>query len=290
MILDWGQTPVGLPLWAICGRLKEEFVLEQSRPAVHLWTSREMYLLYSTVTQMPYAECDSETYDDMVYLYTSKDGADAAVKAFEEKNIPVTAKRFINRQFHQTFFNLYLMGVNAVHTEKDGIIQLNMLVPKPDYTKLPEEKRPILNPELLLTAVYVCQEERRPQGEKDTDELKQMKEELMAHLREGWLAMPVFTKDNPENPGQLQFPIVTLTNGERYCPVFTDVESGKEFEKKQKITDENGNHPEIRYIKMFFDKILQILPPQIQGVTINPNTINLIMKKTQKEEQPQENN
>lgn len=290
VILDWGQTPVGLPLWAICGCLKEEFVLEQSRPAVHLWTSREMYLLYSTVTQMPYAECDSETYDDMVYLYTSKDGADAAVKAFEEKNIPVTAKRFINRQFHQTFFNLYLMGVNAVHTEKDGIIQLNMLVPKPDYTKLPEEKRPILNPELLLTAVYVCQEERRPQGEKDTDELKQMKEELMAHLREGWLAMPVFTKDNPENPGQLQFPIVTLTNGERYCPVFTDVESGKEFEKKQKITDENGNHPEIRYIKMFFDKILQILPPQIQGVTINPNTINLIMKKTQKEEQPQENN
>lgn len=112
----------------------------------------------------------------------------------------------------------------------------------------------------------------------------------MAHLREGWLAMPVFTKDNPENPGQLQFPIVTLTNGERYCPVFTDVESGKEFEKMQKITDENGNHPEIRYIKMFFDKILQILPPQIQGVTINPNTINLIMKKTQKEEQPQENN
>ncbi len=288
VIVDWGQTPIGLPLWAICKRLKEEFVLEQSRPVVHIWTSREMYLLYSTVTNMPYVQCDSETYDDMVYIYTTKEAADQAVKDFEEKKIPVTAKRYFNRQFHQTFFDLHLMGVNAVHTKNDGIVQLNIFVPKPDYSKLPEEKRPILNPELLLTAIYVCQEERRPDGEKDMDELKQMKEELMAHLREGWLAMPIFAKEGEEEDqkGQLQFPIVTLTNGEKYCPVFTDVETGKAFEKLQrsKTSNDNEKMPKVRYIKMFFDKILQILPEQVQGVTINPNTINLLMKKTKKDE------
>ena len=286
VIVDWGQTPIGLPLWAICKRLKEEFVLEQSRPAVHIWTSPEMYLLYSSVTHMPYSQCDSETYDDMVYIYISKASADQAVKDFEEQKIPVTAKRFLNRQFHQTFFDLYLMGVNAVHTENDGIVQLNFLVPKPDYSKLPEAKQPILNPELLLTAAYVCQEERRPDGQKDTQELKQMKEELMAHLREGWLAMPVFFKEGQDPKEQIQFPIVTLTNGEKYCPVFTDIETGRAFEKIQrsKPDNENGKMPEIRYVKMFFDKILQILPEQIQGVTINPNTINLIMKKTKKGE------
>ena len=32
------------------------------------------------------------------------------------------------------------VGVNAIKTENDGVIQVANLVPKPDYTKLPEEK------------------------------------------------------------------------------------------------------------------------------------------------------
>ncbi len=98
--------------------------------------------------------------------------------------------------------------------------------------------------------------------------------------------MPVFFKEGQDPKEQIQFPIVTLTNGEKYCPVFTDIETGRAFEKIQrsKPDNENGKMPEIRYVKMFFDKILQILPEQIQGVTINPNTINLIMKKTKKGE------
>ena len=33
-------------------------------------------------------------------------------------------------------------------------------------------------------------------------------------------------------------------------------------------------------MKMYFDKILAALPAQIKGVIINPNTINLMMRKT----------
>ena len=163
---------IGLPVWAVCSFLKEDFVQEQSRPAVRLWIKKELYILYSSLTKLPYVECDSETFDDQVFVYATKDAAEAAVKDYGEKHIPLYSERLLNRQFYRTFFELYLLGVNAVKTENDGIIQLTGLVPKPDYSKLPEEKQPILNPELMLTAIYICQEERRPEGEKDSEELK----------------------------------------------------------------------------------------------------------------------
>lgn len=283
IVIDRGQTVIGVPLYAVCSRLKEEFVLEQSRPAVRLWIKKEIYMLYSTLTKLPYVECDSETFDDQVFVYGTKAAAEVAIKALEEKNIPVYCEHLLNKAFHKNFFELYLMGVNAIKTENDGVIQVANLVPKPDYTKLPEEKQPILNPELLLTAAYICQEERRPGSDKDTDELKQMKEELFAHLKESRLAMPAFVIKNEENPGQVHFPIVTLQNGERYCPVFTDIQTAKAFEKKEeeRLKNSEEEKPEYRYMKMYFDKILQALPKNIQGVIINPNTINLMMRKTE---------
>lgn len=281
IIIDRGQTVMGLPLFAVCSRLREEFVQEQSRPAVHLWIKKEIYMLYSTLTKLPYVECDSETFDDQVYVYGTKEAAEAAVKAFEEKNIPVYSQHLLNKKFHQSFFELYLLGVNAVKTETDGVIQLTGLVPKPDYTKLPEDKQPILNPEFLLTAIYICEEERRPGAQKDTEELKQMKEELFAHLKESRLAMPAFITKSGETPDQVHFPVVALENGDRYCPVFTDLQTARDFEKQEEKRLENSEEkkPEYRYMKLYFDKILQALPKNIQGVIINPNTINLMMRK-----------
>lgn len=238
-------------------------------------------MLYSTLTKLPYVECDSETFDDQVYVYGTKEAAEAAVKAFEEKNIPVYSQHLLNKKFHQSFFELYLLGVNAVKTETDGVIQLTGLVPKPDYTKLPEDKQPILNPEFLLTAIYICEEERRPGAQKDTEELKQMKEELFAHLKESRLAMPAFITKSGETPDQVHFPVVALENGDRYCPVFTDLQTARDFEKQEEKRLENSGEkkPEYRYMKLYFDKILQALPKNIQGVIINPNTINLMMRK-----------
>ena len=283
LIIDRGQNVIGMPLWAVCSRLKEDFVQEQSRPAVHVWTKKEMYILYSTLTKLPYVECDSETFDDQIYVYSTKDAADAAVKSFEEKGIPVYSEHLKNNAFHQHFFELYLLGVNAVKTENDGVIQLPALVSKPDYSKLPVEKQPVLNPELLLTAVYLCQEERRQGAQTDTEELKQMKEELFAHLRESTLAMPAFVTKGEENPGQVHFPVVTLQNGERYCPIFTDLQTARDFEKREEERTKAAGEtkPEYRYMKLAFDKILKALPGEIQGVIINPNTINLMMRKTE---------
>ena len=93
----------------VCSRLKEEFVLEQSRPAVRLWIKKEIYMLYSTLTKLPYVECDSETFDDQVFVYGTKAAAEAAIKALEEKNIPVYCEQLLNKAFHKNFFELYLI-------------------------------------------------------------------------------------------------------------------------------------------------------------------------------------
>lgn len=283
VIIDRGQTVIGIPLWAVCSRLKEDFILEQSRPAVRLWIKKEIYMLYSTLTKLPYVECDSETFDDLVLVYGSKGDAESAVKNFEEKGIPVYIQNIPNKMFHKSFFELYLMGVNALRTGEHEIIQLTNLVPKPDYSRLPEEKQPILNPEFLLTAVYICQEERRPDAKKDTEEIKQMKEELFAHLKESRLAMPVLVLEEESDSNKIHFPIVTLQNGERYCPVFTDIQTARDFEEKEdsRLKESGEKRPQYKYMKMYFDKIIQALPQQLQGVIINPNTINLMMRKTQ---------
>lgn len=281
VIIDRGQTAIGMPLWAVCGQLKEDFVLEKSRPAVRLWTKKEIYILYSDLTRLPYVECDSETFDDAVFVYTTKAAAEKAVEQLKENNIPVSAHCIQNRDFHKNFFELFLMGVNAIHTEHDGLIQVTNMVPKPDFSKAPADKQPIINPEFLLTAAYVCQAERRPGADPNSDELKQLKEEMLTHLRESNLGMPVFMKEGEgERP---QFPIVTLTNGEQYCPVFTDIQTAKLFEEKEreKLLSDGTPVPEFKYVRMNFDNIIKALPPQLMGVIVNPNTINLMMRKTE---------
>lgn len=285
--IDIAQSTIVIPLWAVCSRLREDVVHEESRPAFHIWIKREIYVIYSSLTKLPYVVCDPETFDDQIYVYNTEKAAETAKLKLVEMGEPVYVECLRNRRFYQCFFHLYLMGVNAVCSEKDGTIQLTKLIPKPDASRLPEEQRPILNPELTLTAVYMCQEERKPEADRKEEDLSLMREELMTHLRESTLAVPALPLQEGDDPKKVQFPVLTLTTGEKYCPVFTDLWTAKEYENsRMKKASEEGTETttlSYRYLKLGFDRVMQLLPQEIKGVIMNPSTIQLVLKRTKQE-------
>ena len=61
----------------------------------------------------------------------------------------------------------------------------------PDYNKLPEKQRPILNPQLQLSAIYFLQELRKPGVEPDKEALKELEEEMSVDLVKSTYLMPV---------------------------------------------------------------------------------------------------
>ena len=68
----------------------------------------------------------------------------------------------------------------------------------PDYNKLPEKQRPILNPQLQLSAIYFLQELRKPGVEPDKEALKELEEEMSVNLVKSTYLMPVEVQEEKD--------------------------------------------------------------------------------------------
>ena len=127
----------------------------------------EMFVIFSQLTKHPYVTCGEESFNDQIHIYTEQEKAQAFVKdqAEQQKN-PVIAVKVSKEQFLHFYGTLYSIGINAVilhDSDSDTELTLEEIVHRrqnPD--ELPKEKRPVLNPELLLTSLYFLQEMRRP--------------------------------------------------------------------------------------------------------------------------------
>ena len=61
------------------------------------------------------------------------------------------------------YMNLFAMGINEVvfcDGDQENKIELTKIVRMPDVDALPENRKPILNPQLQLSAAYFLQELR----------------------------------------------------------------------------------------------------------------------------------
>lgn len=286
--LDCDQNMLLIPLRLICNKLRDVFIKEESRSSVKFWVQEKVYMLYSNLTNLPYVECDPETYDDQAYVFDNRERAMEAVNMLAEQKIPVRCECVANQMFYNTFYTLHMMGVNALKGEIGSnvlALQLEQLLPKPDYSKIPEKERPVENPQFLLTAVYIYQELRRqlPEEErKAVEELKEMQEEFYADLRKGRFIVPVDVSKEGENAGQLILPIIYTKNQEAYWPILTDKQAAKVFEdfQVQRAQEEKREKTPYRYLPMNYEQLMKLMPEQVQGIVINPHTINILMKKT----------
>lgn len=232
----------------------------------------QIFVIYSRLTRLPYVECNAETFDDEVYIYTDETAAHEKVNALtDDKQISFSMK-IEKKEMLRIFSELYGYGVNAVvfQTGKEVFhIQLNEIVRRPDFSRLPEDKRPLENPQLQLSMIYLMQELRRGLKDHDREHVKELEDEMLHNIMKArFLAAGRETEQNGEK--QLQMLLLKGTNGTPMIPIFSD---GTEYnhalgkqECKAVITD--------------FEKMANMnLPKEIAGFIINPAGVGVPLPK-----------
>ena len=78
--------------------------------------------------------------------------------------------------------------INSRSQIKEGIngtfhkIEFSKFVKIPDFSKVPDNQRPLFNPELQLSSIYFFQEVKRPGVTPDKEKLEPLAEEMYANL------------------------------------------------------------------------------------------------------------
>ena len=148
-------------------------------------TQKEVFTVLSRATRLPFVICDPETFNDQVWIFEEKEMLEETVKPLTEKKNPVAAIRVDNQSFLSFYTVLYTLGVNSIvyyEKEKKTELELEEVVKKPDFSSLPEEKRPLLNPQLQLSGIYFMQELRRGVEMEEKENLRELEEETAANL------------------------------------------------------------------------------------------------------------
>ena len=245
-----------------------------------------IYVAYSQVTKLPYVTCGEETFNDQVWFFAEEEGVkEFGQKKLEEK-ILLMGMKYEKKDFPRMYGLLFSIGVNSVvwnRGDEQIEIDLDKIVREPDISKIPEEKRPLINPTLQLSGIYFMQELRRPGQKKDDPErsrkLQELEEEMTADLYRSRFILAVDVSKVPEGQdpaksgANVQIPYVKTPSGDMYQPLFTDVWEFQKFQKKPEM--------KLRMAAVDFQKLLPSLVPQAKGFILNPGGVNLVLSREQ---------
>lgn len=239
----------------------------------------ELYVAYSAVTRMPFATCDEETFNDQVWIFSSQEKVQEFAKEYTEKKVLLMGVKVKKEEAPMFYMNLFSMGINEI-VFQDGDAQhkleLTSVVKMPDYEKLEEKRRPILNPQLQLTAIYFLQELRKPGVEPNRPLLKELEEEMSANIVKSTYLMPVdvqVEEGKEAAPKDIRLIYVQNKEGEKFQPIFSDTgELMKHYRNKEQ------KH---RILQIPFEQLPKYGIKDVQGFVLNPEGINLILKKEQ---------
>lgn len=226
-----------------------------------LRNAEEVYVIISGCTHMPFVLCDEETYDDQILIYRKVEEAQRAGRQLQGENNPIQIAKLLKPQYLGFYSTLYTMGVNCVFVDRGtgegSRIQLADIVTRREPEKIPQGAVRVENPELHLTAIYFMQKLGTGVKEEDSEELAELREEMMTHFKEGRYIVAV-----QDGKG---VPVLKQKNGDTYQPLFTDMAEFIKFKQKN----------EFKTAVVDFEAIPKMLAPGALGVAINPFGVNL---------------
>ena len=152
-----------------------------------------------------------------------------------------------------------------------SMIDSDTLLVGEDYSKLPEGKVKVENPELELTTIYYMQEIRRKPGIGQQPRFREMEEEMITHFREGTFIVPVQTADKENGEKESKVPFMKMKNGDIYQPIFTDMPEFFKFCRDGKF----------RAAVIPYEKLNAVILKQAKGIIMNPFGVRLILNKGQ---------
>ncbi len=235
----------------------------------------QLFIIFSKASRLPYVVCDEKTFDDQIYIFLNEEEANAMVE--KETNSLQIVVKLEKQQLMNFYLSLYPLGVNAIVVnigEKRIRVQLKELCKEPDYSKIPEEKRPVINPELQLTSMYYVQELKKQYQDEKTEkkDLSDMLEEIHANLKSGKFFLMYRkgeSEEGKESNRQVELPSIKFKNGDIFHPIFTDLNEALKFPNAKEFS------PMILDLKSIF----KLLAPQVTGVILNPQSVQIIVTR-----------
>ena len=238
--------------------------------------SKQFFYMSSPATNLPFVECDQETFNDQVWMFANEPEAKKYFDETQEKHFPVEGRLIENANYPGFFYQLHMMGVNAlmwVDGEEKIELELDEVSPMPEVPEEQQMSVPPMNQELMLSGIYFLQEMRRNVAEKIHFENNAhiLEEEFLVNICKTGFFMPM--RENEE--GQPQGLYVKDKNEKVYMPFFSDT---------LEMTKHVGYGIRVRVGYIPFAKLKDMVPKDMEGVIINPESLNLPLSMQQLEE------
>ena len=239
---------------------------------------KEMIVVFCAYTNMPFVTCEPETFNDQVWIFDNEKLLQDFAKPYTDKKILLKGLKYPNKNFLGFFSMLYSIGVNElVFVSESGreTIELEDLVRRPDYSKLPKEQQPIQNEQLQLTGIYFMQEASRPIPNEEKENLKELEEEFAANLVKSRYIVPIELLDGPESDNEklknrkYKLPILKNKNEEIMQPIFTDPMELAKFNKDNKF----------KALAIPFTDLSKILVKDSKGFMLNPGGFHIALPR-----------
>lgn len=241
--------------------------------AVKELQNRDMvYVAYSQVTKLPYVTCAEETFNDQAWVFSTEEGIKEYGKKLLDDKILLMGMRYEKKDYPRFYGTLYAIGVNTVvwvDGEEMVEVDLSDIAKQTDMSKLPPEKRPLLNPSLQLSGIYFMQELRRPIPQEERKNMREMEEELLANLRKSQFLMAMEVSET--EPQKVNIPFLKDKKDQILQPVFSDIMELEKFTKGKKM----------RIAKLPFSKLPEVMLEQAVAYVVNPMGFNLVLNKDQ---------
>lgn len=247
-----------------------------------------LYVLFNQQMGVPFIECDEQTFDDQVYVYTTEEMAQNGARPYTQDKILLQVLKIPNKVFDGFFQGLYNFGINAVMVQDEGApvrVQLDQLTKKPDLEAMKSDQIPRSNPELQLTAVYFMQELRRPleRNQEEKMRLHNLEEEMAHNLLRSRFIITFDTtnikgKWDPKDKSQkVKIPLIKSKDGKVFQPVYTDFSEFQKFNAKNKGM-------KLNLTAVPYDQLKNFLVKESLGFAFNPGGFNLVLTKEQMEQ------
>ena len=238
----------------------------------------DMIVVFCGFTGMPFVVCDPETFNDQVWIFDSEKLLQEFAKPYTEKKVLLKGIKYPNKAFLGFFSMLYTIGVNElVFVSESGQekIELEELIRKPDFSKLPKEQRPLENSALQLTGLYFMQEATRPVPNEEKEGLKDLEEEFAANLVKSRYIVPIELLEGPESDNEklknrkYKLPILKNKKEEIMQPIFTDPTELAKFNKENKF----------KALSVPFADLSRLLVKDSGGFMLNPAGYHIALPK-----------
>ena len=240
-------------------------------------TRESMVVAYSAVTNMSFVVCDPETFNDQVWIFENETLLQDFAKTYSSRKIPLRGVKYLTKDFLSFFSSLFLIDVNELVFVNEAAtmkLDLDKLVQKPDYSKIPAANVPVSNPSLQLTGLYFVQEASRavPADQKDLSDLQ---EELSVNLVRARFLVAIDPSAGNETieeklrQGKFQAVLIKAKNGDVFQPLFTDMVEFQKFSRKKRLVT----------VAMPYAALPRLLSIEAKGFVLNPAGFHIMLPR-----------